>query len=246
MDPREGTPAGLRILIPGYMQWTWRQRERAVILFGSFVAALGMGVFAWGTRTGTAVLVFAFATHVVSAVDVFRQNAFPGFGRWMPLASASGGLALGIYVPLLAVATFLAWPVMQEGAGSAGFYVNCWAYHDSSPSRGDMVWLRWPGSRGGISPMGQIVAVEGQEVDWSANQLRIDGERVWLKPPCHSEDSPTQMAFRVPAGYVLVNPTSPGDSQTLTSSGPVMVANDQIAGRAWARAYPLRERQLLQ
>ena len=49
-------PAGLRILVPGYAQWSWRQRERALVFFGSFAAALLVGLFAWGTRTGAAVL----------------------------------------------------------------------------------------------------------------------------------------------------------------------------------------------
>src|SRR5689334_15841911 len=34
---RAKSRAGLKILIPGYVQWTWRQRERAAVLFGSFV-----------------------------------------------------------------------------------------------------------------------------------------------------------------------------------------------------------------
>src|SRR5262245_13218377 len=69
------SPAGLGILIPGYAQWRWNQRERALVLFGSFAAALVVGAFAWGTATGAAVLAFAFAAHVVSVVDVFRQSA---------------------------------------------------------------------------------------------------------------------------------------------------------------------------
>src|SRR5262245_14529831 len=84
-DPRARRRAGLRILVPGYAQWSWRQRERAAVLFGSFAMALIVATFCWGTRTGLAILAFAFGTHVVSVVDVVRQSAFPGFGRWAPL-----------------------------------------------------------------------------------------------------------------------------------------------------------------
>lgn len=37
--------AGLKILIPGYVQWTWRQRERAAVIFGSFAMAMGWEFF---------------------------------------------------------------------------------------------------------------------------------------------------------------------------------------------------------
>src|SRR5690349_21056919 len=96
-DPRWVSSAGLKVLIPGYAQWSWRQRERGAVLFGSFATALVVAAFAWGTWVGLVVLAFAFGTHVVSVVDVVRQGSFPGFGRWMPLVSASGGLAVGVY-----------------------------------------------------------------------------------------------------------------------------------------------------
>jgi hypothetical protein len=97
-----GSPAGLKILIPGYPQWSWQQRERALVLFGSYVVSLAIGLFAWGTPVGLLVLAFAYGTHVASATDVVRQQAFPGFGRWVPMISTSGGLGLGLYVPTLA------------------------------------------------------------------------------------------------------------------------------------------------
>src|SRR5262245_6136862 len=98
-DLRSKSRAGILILIPGYAQWSWRQRERALVLFGSFAVSIAVGLFCWGTPTGLAILAFAFGAHVFSVADVVRQSAFPGFGRWAPWVSASGGLALGVYVP---------------------------------------------------------------------------------------------------------------------------------------------------
>ena len=116
-DVVAGRPrAGLKVLVPGYAQWSWRQRERGLVLFGSFAAALAVGGFAWGTRTGLAVLAFAFGTHVVSVVDVIRQSAFPGFGRWVPLFSASTGLGVAMYAPALALASLVAWPAYRGGS----------------------------------------------------------------------------------------------------------------------------------
>src|SRR5262249_17491556 len=80
--------AGLKVLVPGYPQWSWRQRGRASVLLGSYAAALGVGLFCWGTPTGFVVLAFAYGTHVVSVTDVIRQQAFPGFGRWVPALSS--------------------------------------------------------------------------------------------------------------------------------------------------------------
>src|SRR3954468_18765380 len=111
---RAGGP-GLRVLIPGYPQWAWRQRERALVLIGSYAVALGVGLFAWGTPIGLAILAFAYGTHVVSAADAVRQGAFPGFGRWVPMISATGGLGMGIYLPAVAMATLFAWP--EPGVG---------------------------------------------------------------------------------------------------------------------------------
>lgn len=236
--PRAKSPAGLRILVPGYAQWTWRQRERGAVLLGSFAAALGMAIFGWGTATGLAVLAFAFGTHVVSVVDVIRQSAFPGFGRWAPVASAGGGLALGVYAPALVVATFVAWPVAQGGVQPWGCLVNCWAYRNSSPGQGDWVWLR--SSPWGEPRVGRVVAKAGQEAHWSENQLRVDGQRRWVGSPFPPGRTPDDLVFRVPDGHVLVNP-----EPRATPSRLVILPEEQIAGRAWARSYPVRDRRLL-
>ena len=142
-DVVPGRPrAGLKVLVPGYAQWSWRQRERGLVLFGSFAAALAVGGFAWGTRTGLAVLAFAFGTHVVSVVDVIRQSAFPGFGRWVPLFSASTGLGLAMYAPALALASLVAWPAYRGGSTRDAYLVDYGAYREVGPKRGDWVWLR--------------------------------------------------------------------------------------------------------
>src|SRR3954452_5776584 len=95
---RAGGP-GLRVLIPGYPQWAWRQRERALVLIGSYAVALGVGLFAWGALIGVAILAFDYGTHAVSAADAVRQVAFPGLGRWVPTISATGGLGMRISLP---------------------------------------------------------------------------------------------------------------------------------------------------
>lgn len=235
--------AGLRILIPGYAQWSWRQPERAAVLFGSFTMATGVGVFSWGTPLSLLLLVFAFGTHVVSAVDVLRQSAFPGFGRWMPLLSASGGLALGVYAPTVLVATLVAWPARDGVAGTDGYLVNYWAYQGREPRDGDWVWLQsspW----GNDTHVGRVIARAGQEVAWTRSRLHVDGKRVRPDTSLRLTSTPADLTFVVPSGHALMapgtrTPRHPGSGRL------VLVPTTQVAGRAWARMYPLWERQQL-
>jgi hypothetical protein len=225
-------------LVPGYAQWSWRQRERALIFSGSFVTALAVAAFTWGTWTGLALLAFAFGTHVVSTVDVVRQSAFPGFGRWMPVVSASGGLAIGVYGPALALATLLAWPAMQGGSSPDGYLVNCWSYRGGAPERGDWVWLRtspWAEPR-----IGRVLAGPGAELEWSEGELHVAGAPVYSGTPLHSTLPPAELAYTVPEGHVLVGPEAGSASER-----PILVPRDQVLGRAWARFYPVWERRFL-
>ncbi len=238
-------PAGLKVLIPGAAHWGWGQRERGVVLFGSYVASLAMAFFAWGTATGLAMLGFAFVAHVTSTVDAVRQSAFPGPGRWASLVEVSLGLAAAVYAPLLAIASLLAWPVAPGGLWAdrhVGYLVDCWAYRRAGPRRDDWVSYRlMPGCR---TRVGRVVAERGQEVEATGSWLRIggrsqpDGRRLALN------GLPGELSYRVPDGHVLVKPegeTEPGRA----SDALVLVSRDQILGRAWARFYPVRERHLL-
>src|SRR5262245_26396818 len=88
--------AGLRVWGPRAALWGWGRGGGAAVLFGSFAAGVVSWGLAWGTARGLAMLGFAFLTHVASAVDVVRQSAFPGPGRWATLTGVSGGLGVGV------------------------------------------------------------------------------------------------------------------------------------------------------
>jgi len=172
--------------VPGYAQWSWRQRERAVVLFGSF-------------------------------------------------------MAVGVYGPALLVVSLVAWPAMDDVSGLDGYLVNCCAYQSRPPDRGDWVWLR--SSYPSHLQVGRVVAGAGEEVAWAQQQLRIQGTPA-SGMPFRSSLPPKELVFVVPEGHLLVD-TDSGPRRRMAAEGLVLVPREQVGGRAWARMYPLWERQLL-
>ena len=240
--PTWPVPAGARILIPGYPQWAWRQRERALILFGSYAVALGVGVFAWGTTVGLGVLVFAFATHAFSAADAIRQCAFPGFGRLVPALSTSAGLGACCYGPALAMATAWAWPIALDESPREGYLVDRFAYREESPRSGDTVWLR--PTRGARPKVARIVAGPGQEVEWSGEQFRVD-DRFVEESPFRVAGSPSGLRMTIPNGHALVTFGADPNRGKGAPGGWEIVDLGDVRGRAWAKSYPIWDRRLL-
>jgi hypothetical protein len=240
-SPWRGRLAGWWILVPGFPQWWWRQRERALVLFGSYATALGVGLFAWGTWWGGLILALAVATHVVSAADAIRQGAFPGFGRWVPLVAAGFGVGLGGYGPALALAAGMAWPV---GDGPDGYLVNRWAFRRAEPRAG--AWIGLAEAEGRTPWIGRVVATSGQAVEWAGGQLRVAGEiQVWDPP--RSARHPAEMTLEVPRDHLLVAreaKAEPGVAEA-PAGGLVLVPRRQVLGRAWCRLYPVWSRRLL-
>ena len=236
------TPVGPGLLIPGYPQWSWRQRERAAILFGSYATALGIGVFAWGTAVGLAVLLFAFATHAFSAADAIRQYAFPGFGRLVPVLTTSAGLGAFCYGPVLAMASAYAWPIALDERPREGYFVNRWAYRDVVPEPGETVWLR--PTRGARPKVARIVAGPGQRVEWTGEQFWVDGQAV-EESPFRKAGSPGGLRLTIPGGHALVTFGADPRRGKGVPGGWEIVDLSDVRGRAWARSYPIWDRRLL-
>ena len=240
--PTWPTPVGLRIIIPGYPQWCWRQQERSMVLLGSYLAALMVGVLAWGTTIGLGLLFFAFATHAFSAADAIRQVAFPGFGRLVPALSASAGLGAICYAPALAMASVFAWPIALDERPREGYLVNRWAYDDEGPRAGETVWLR--PTRGARPKVARVVASEGQTVNWSGNQFRVDGQLV-EESPFRISGSPGGLELTIPEGHLLVSFGADPRRGNGLPGGWEIVDRSDVRGRAWARSYPIWDRRFL-
>jgi hypothetical protein len=243
--PRSGrrlTSFGPRILIPGYPQWSWCQRDRAVVLFGSYLAAMVVGVSTWGTTVGLGVLAFAFLTHAYSAADAIRQYAFPGFGRVVPAVSASAGLGAVCYAPALVMASVYAWPIALDERPREGYLVNRWAYRDDGPRSGETVWLR--PARGARPKVARVVAGPGQRVEWSFNQFRVDDQLI-EESPFRITGSPGELKLTIPENHVLVAFGADPKRGNGLPGGWEIVDRADIRGRAWARSYPIWDRQFL-
>ncbi len=234
------SPAGPRLLVPGWPQLAWGQSERGWVLLGSFLVAAGVGILAWGTWLSWPFLAFAFLAHVTSTADAIRQGSFPVYPRRTAVPMIGGALAALLYVPGLLILIATAWPGSAADRSRSVYLVNCWAYRGAQPRRGHWVWFRLPQ---GPFRAARVVAVAGQEVEWDGHRCRVDGQTPRLMAPLRTAAWPQPCRFKVPPDQVLVEPEEEGATH---ATGPlVLVAQDQIIGRAWAQYYPVWDRRLL-
>jgi hypothetical protein len=131
---------------------------------------------------------------------------------------------------------------MGVGLARDGYLVNCRAYGEASPEHGDWVWLR--SSPWGDGRLGRIVAGPGQEVEWSDEQLYVDGEPRFPGASWLPRQFPADLVLIVPGNRALIAPVSFGPARTAPGT-PLLVPCGEIVGRAWARYYPIGERQFL-
>jgi hypothetical protein len=233
---------GLRFLVPGWAQFAWGQSDRAMAHAGSFLAAVSTAAFCWGSWLGWGALGLAVLWHIASMMDVLRQWAFPVFPARVASAATVLALGLSVHLPVAGLLWLLACPTRPDAASGAGYLVNRLAYRQESPLPGHWVWVRAAPSR--TPTTGRVLAVAGQEVECTGRRWRVDGREVQLPFPGPVTDYPDAWRFRVPADHVLVSPDSPRAGGEIPS--PLMiVARDQILGRAWARVHPLWDRTLL-
>lgn len=249
LDARQGVSRspfcarlGWRLLIPGLPHMTWGQRERGMVYLVSFLTALGTSLFCWGSLLGWSFLIFGFLTHMAASLDVVRQLAFPVFPRRVALAAAIVGMGLTVYLPIGALLQCYAYSACSDGGTGTGYLVNSLAYKEREPVLGHFIWMRL--SQASSPRAGQVVAVAGQEVEWTGRRWRVDGQDLQSTCPGALPYFPSAWRFQVPPNHVLIGPET--SSATAEPSSPlVIVSKEQIVGRAWVRYYPIWERCLL-
>jgi hypothetical protein len=236
------SPIGLRLLLPGMLQCRWGQRQRGWAFFGSFASALLVGLGAWGSPLSWGCLGLAFATHTASVTDVLRQGSFPVYRAKRATLLVSAALALLLYLPVFTVLTVLAWPGVEPANTGLGFLVNRFAYRAASPSQGQWIWMH--PSKSGEPRAARVVAISGQEVEWTGQSWKIDGRLCSLQSGGRLMSWPQTCHFKVPPNKILVEPRDDGVS-TVPIGSIVLVSPDRIIGRAWAQFYPVWDRRLL-
>ncbi len=236
---RVGSFFALTFLVPGLPQFIWGQPERAFVLAGTFLSALTVGLFAWGTLIGIALLLLAYVVHVASVDDAIHQWSFPAFDRRMPRLMVSLVLGVGVYGPLVLAGSILAWPAVRPGQSEA-YLVNRCEYQEKLPESGDWIWLALEKGTT-LGRLVEVVAKPGQNVEWSSSGLRINGKRVSLMPFPHGT-APKQLEFQVPEGQLLV--AGAAEANRLPRSWE-FVPIDRVEGRAWAKLYPVWDRRIL-
>jgi hypothetical protein len=236
------SPAGFKLLVPGWPQLTWDQRERAMVLFGSSATAFVAGFWTWGTWIGCGFFVFAFLTQVTSITDALRQSSFPSYSGRTSLVLVCTVLGLGVYLPSALFLSTVAWPGFCDQETGTAYAINRWAYQHATPRRGEWIWTRLHSQ--GAPTVAQVVATAGQEVEWTGRSWRIDGLPWPLKGSLRLTAWPQTCRFHVPSDQVLVEPETP-ETSTSTIAPLVLLDSDAIVGRAWAQLYPIRDRRLL-
>lgn len=236
------TSAGLGTLVPGLLQRRWGQGQRGWVFFGSFASALAIAFWSWGTNQGWAFLALAFFTHVSSVTDALRQWSFPVYPAKRSLVLVSLSLGLIFYLPVITALSVLAWPGFEPASTGVGFLVDRHAYREKGPSQGQWVWVHPSASE--EPRAARVVAVSGEEVEWTGHNWRVDGKDCDLLATGRFKSWPQACRFKIPPNQILVEPRDDGVSDL--AIGPVvLVPPERIIGRAWAQFYPIWDRRLL-
>ena len=241
--PRAVRP-GIGVLLPGMVQWGWNQRERGLVFLVSFVASLAATVLCWGNPLGWVFLGFAFLTQSAALGDVIRQRSFPVFHSSIALAAISLSIGLTMYVPAGRFLWLYAFPARSADAPGACYLINCRAYQEDQPVPGEWIWMRDRSRVNGLA--GQVIAVAGQEVEWTGRRWRVDGKDLRVVHPGSLPFYPASLRFQVPRDHVLIDQEpDAAQSKTRPLTSLALVGRNQIVGRAWARYYPFWDRCLL-
>ncbi|MDG3003096.1 hypothetical protein [Paludisphaera mucosa] len=233
----------LTFLVPGFAQWSQGRRTRGLILAGLYLISAASALLLWGNPTTWLFLVGLVFIQALSWVEGVRQNPFSGLTPTPVLAVMGGGLSLALHAPIFGLLTLLAWPSYGPDPGGGSYLVNRLAYKDHLPSPGQWVWL--DGSTTGLQSAAKVVAVGGQEVEWTGRRWLVNGEEVVLDPGHASAGYPKRWKFRVPSGHVLIDPGSGGARSDETRAALIMVPREHIVGQVWAHCSPFWERGLL-
>ncbi len=239
---------GLAALIPGVSQFVRGDSVRGVICISSYMSGLFLLLFSWGTLLGFVGAFFCVAVHVASLADTISSRTFPQVALWRSGWVSLLVVSILMYIPILVC--FSAWftpgwtsPVASLlSSPTQGYLLNRRVFENRRPVEAEWVWLRGEGRR--PAQLGFVVGVEGQEIEWSNQILRVDGHAVSHKSQIQPNLSISALHFTVPPRHLLVA-TNVTRSPVVANSDWMLVPEDAIEGRVSAQMYPIWERRLL-
>lgn len=236
-----GPSTGLGTLVPGLLQRRWGQGQRLGVLRLVCVRARDR-ILELGDKPGLGLPALAFFTHVSSVTDVLRQWSFPVYPAKRSLVLVSLSLGLILYLPVITALSILAWPGFEPASTGVGFLVDRHAYREKGPSQGQWVWVHPSASE--EAKAARVVAVSGEEVEWTGHNWKVDGKDCDLLATGRFKSWPQACRFKIPPNHILVEPRDDGVSDL--AIGPVvLVPPERIIGRAWVQYYPVWDRRLL-
>lgn len=229
---------GWRLLVPGAYQRSLGQTERGRSALLTYVCAVAVAAFSWGTPLAFGMLLVAVIIHLISVCDALSQHAFPGFARGIPVVSVAIGLCFA-YVPCFMLGLRVAGSERVENLPNHRYLLNRLAFETSPPRPGD--WVAYhPVSRRGVA-IGRVVACGGQEVRCVAGDVFVDGARVGQRLFGLGQ---VDLSLTVPEGHALVL-SDLSNQQNEQRKSLVLVSNTQVIGRPWLQVAPLSELRLL-
>ena len=252
-----------RMIVPGWSHFRERYRARGHAFLWLFLAFLLPGLLYLGTTLGSFLLGMAFSVHAAAAAELF-QIFRPLAGVRAQIVRSiviSIALALLVYVPAGWAVGRIAAPrtiLMAAEPFHAGdvVLVNRAFHGETWPRAGQVVLYELPQVRIDATANGRqrvfyqflgervdrVLAVAGDVVRWEDGQLYVnDAPSPWR--PLNAAVLPAKLHVRVPAGRVLILPT------TTPNVGPVLssqswetlslVPVSAVQGHVYARTQPL-------
>lgn len=234
--------AWFALLMPGCVQWARGKRRRGLAFAWSYGVSLATALALWGGWLAVVCLAVAIVCQTLGWVDALKGSPFSGFTPTSVLMATGGGLSLAAHLPMIGLLGLLAWPAAGAYPDAGSFLVNRLAYRSRPPAPGDWVWL--DATVPGVRRAARVVAVGGQEVEWTGNRWTVDGRAIDVDSSRIFAGYPQRWRFRVPNLHILIDSTAQVAPEK--PGAPWMVVEDRrIIGRVWARSTGFWDRRLL-
>ena len=145
------SPVGLRMLLPGLLQFRWGQRQRGWVLVGSFASALAVGLWTWGSSLSLG-LSSPWRSSRISRrsrtcfAKVRSRSIRPKRATFL----VSSALAIVFYFPTFVVLSEVAWPGFEPANTGSGLPRQPLGLSGASkPHQGQWIWMKLP-------PLGRV------------------------------------------------------------------------------------------